>query len=289
MNKAIVNIITPSLPNVITCNNFCDMFVPTIAPPEEKVSPVFGSSGSAFSVPTPKTERFMKENVRENLLDTLRCDAITSAFNSEIRGYHSINRTPIKESVWEDFNYNIVSKVCTVTNAANGNHLSGSDMCFNEQGISMKSAKIEKDNSINISSYRLTKVCSDRTPGNIEEIVNEINKRDQSYNYYSILFRKENNTIIKYYWCLIDKTCSIFKMNIDNIKAKIGKRGRNKDQQVGWSSNNFDINFSMSSQLWYKLKYEDIYDYIIAEIEIDMADSKISYSDVFELINNNKK
>ncbi len=231
----------------------------------------------------------MEVNVRENLLDTLRNDVITSAFNSEIRGYHSINRTPIKESVWEDFNYNIVKNVCTVTNAANGNHLSGADMCFNEQGISMKSAKIEKDNSINISSYRLTKVCSDRTPGNIEDIMNEINKRDQSYNYYSILFRKENNAIIKYYWCLIDKNSSIFKMNIDNIKAKIGQRGRNKDQQIGWSSNNFDINFSMSSQLWYKLKFEDICDYIIAEIEIDTTDSKMSYSDVFELINNNKK
>ena len=230
----------------------------------------------------------IESSVRENLLDTLRCDAITSAFNSEIRGYHSINRTPIKESVWEDFNYNIVSKVCDVTNEANGNHLSGADMCFNGQGISMKSAKIEKDNSINISSYRLTKVCSDRKPGNIDDIIDEINNRDQSYNYYSILFRKENNGIIKYYWCIIDKTCSIFKMNKENIIAKIGKRGRNKDQQVGWSSTNFAISFSMSSQLWYNLKIEDIYDYIIAEIEIDTTTTKISYSDVFELINKKK-
>jgi hypothetical protein len=229
--------------------------------------------------------RVIESSVRENLLDILRCDAITSAFNSEIRGYHSINRTPIKESVWEDFNYNIVSKVCDVTNEANGNHLSGADMCFNGQGISMKSAKIEKDNSIKISSYRLTKVCSDRTPGNIDEIMGEINNRDQSYNYYSILFRKENNGIIKYYWCLIDKTCSIFKMNKENIIAKIGKRGRNKDQQVGWSSTNFAINFSMSSQLWYNLNIEDIHDYIIAEIEIDTTKTTMSYSDVFELIN----
>ena len=67
--------------------------------------------------------------------------------------------------------------------------------------ISNKSCKIEKNNKINISSYRLTKVCNVKDNGNIDHIIKEIESRDSSFQFYSLLCRQEYDDGIKYYWC----------------------------------------------------------------------------------------
>ena len=131
-------------------------------------------------------------------------------------------------------------------------------MQFDKYGISIKSSKIEKG-KISISSYRLTTICSDKNPGNPEDIVNEIKKRDSSYEYYSILAREElENNSIHYYWLLIPKNTKVFEIKLSNIRPKIGKFGKNKDNQVGWETDNSSIVFSMSSQLWFNFNFESI-------------------------------
>ncbi len=94
-------------------------------------------------------------------------------FNIFIKGYHMINKTPIKDIVWEEIN-------CYITYKASGNHVSGKDIGFDNINISAK----KNNNIINISSYRLTSVCNSRTPGNEKDIIYEIEKRDKSFDYY---------------------------------------------------------------------------------------------------------
>jgi hypothetical protein len=54
----------------------------------------------------------------------------------------------------------------------------------------------------------------------------------------------------------------------------IGKRGKNKDTQVGWNTNEINgckmsITFSMSSQLWLHINMNDeIRNFIIASTEV---------------------
>jgi len=54
----------------------------------------------------------------------------------------------------------------------------------------------------------------------------------------------------------------------------IGKRGKNKDAQVGWSTNEINgckmaITFSMSSQLWIHIEMtEEIKKYIVASVKV---------------------
>ena len=65
-----------------------------------------------------------------------RFKELQSHFESVIKGYHMINKSPIKESVWEEVNCDIVSNVCSVTDEAKGNHMSGKDNRFDEFNIS---------------------------------------------------------------------------------------------------------------------------------------------------------
>ena len=115
-----------------------------------------------------------------------------SDYESTIKGYHMINKTPIKESVWEEINCDIVRNECSISDQANGNHISGKDNSFDNIDVSNKSTKIE-GNNVTISSYRLTSVCNDKHNGTPQEILNEIEKRDKSFDCYSILMRRETN------------------------------------------------------------------------------------------------
>lgn len=205
-------------------------------------------------------------------------------FDAVVKGYHMINNAPIKESVWEEINCNIVRDKCNITYEANGSHASGKDNRFDNIDFSNKSTKTDGIN-ISISSYRLTSVCNDSDNGNLQDILKEIKKRDNSFDYYSLLIRNEKEKdIIEYMWYIIPKDYYIFK--IDKLKPKIGKKGKKKDKIIGWEAEYCDIIFSMSSQLWYKFKITDIEKYKLCSTEIDNSKSKITYSQIFHSFNN---
>lgn len=205
-------------------------------------------------------------------------------FTEVIAGYHMINKTPIKETVWEEINCDIIRNVCIISDEANGNHLSGKDNRFDNVNISNKSTK-KNGNNISISSYRLTSVCSEKFPGNEKDIICEIEKRDKSFDYYSILIRDEKEKgIIEYEWYLIPNDYYIFK--VDKLTPKIAKIGKKKGEIIGWESKYCDITFSMSSQLWYKFDIKDIEKYKICSTEIDNSKSKLNYSQIFHSFRN---
>ena len=223
---------------------------------------------------------------KNNIYLKLKKSNVSKVFSNEFNGYHLICEAPVKEALWEEINKNIVSTFCNVSDEAKGNHKSGKDMQFDKYGISIKSSKIERG-KISISSYRLTTICSDKNPGNPEDIVNEIKKRDSSYEYYSILAREElENNSIHYYWLLIPKNTKVFEIKLSNIRPKIGKFGKNKDNQVGWETDNSSIVFSMSSQLWFNFNFESIKKYIIADVIVDNSKKKKTYSEIFNILNN---
>lgn len=206
---------------------------------------------------------------------------VSTKFEEEISGYHLINDNPIKESLWEEINCNIVSDTCKVDYSGNSNHKSGIDTQFNNYKISNKTAKVLKNGKISISSYRLTSVCSDKNIGNSQDIINEIKNRDNNFDYYSILLRKEekDTKYITYIWCMIPKSLNIFNMDAKNLEIKYGKNKK----KVGWKSKYYDITFSMSSQLWFHFHIDDITKFIINQKTINNNRKKLRYSDIYEL------
>jgi hypothetical protein len=205
-------------------------------------------------------------------------------FNKVISGYHLINKSAIKEAVWEEINCNIVSSVCSITDEAKGNHASGKDNRFDNMNVSNKSTKTD-GNMVSISSYRLSSVCSDKNNGNSQDIVNEIEKRDKSFDYYSILIRNEKeNSIIEYTWYIIPRDYYIFK--VDKLVPKYGKIGKKKGEVNGWESKYCKIEFPMSSQLWYTFNIVDIKKYKVCHTEIDNSKPKINYSQIFNSFGN---
>ena len=208
---------------------------------------------------------------------------IKNKFEQEIKGYHLLNETPIKESVWEEINCNIVKDICKISDCAYGNHLSGKDNKFDNWNISNKTTKVE-NGKINMSSYRLSSVCNNKEPGNAIDIVREIEKRDSSFDYYSILLREETEQQLTYYWCLIPKHHHIFKLCSKTMKHRMGKIGKKKGDIVGWEDTYMDITFSMSSQLWYHCNMKDIKKYILYNTTVERIKPTISYSDIFEIV-----
>tara|TARA_Y100000816_G_scaffold221973_1_gene167006 strand:- start:531 stop:1286 length:756 start_codon:yes stop_codon:yes gene_type:complete len=223
--------------------------------------------------------------VRQNIYTTCKkFKNLQKKFNEVIGGYHLINKTAIKEAVWEEINCDIVSSVCSITDEANGNHTSGKDNRFDNMNVSNKSTKTD-GNMVTVSSYRLTSVCSDKNNGNSQEIINEIEKRDSSFDYYSILIRNEKeNSIIEYMWYIIPKDYYIFKVN--SFTPKYGKIGKKKGEVIGWESKYCNITFSMSSQLWYNFNIKDIKKYKVCHTEIDNSRPKINYSQIFNSFGN---
>lgn len=216
-------------------------------------------------------------SVKRNIF--IKFKTLQPQFASVIKGYHMINTTPIKESVWEEINCDIVRHICTIADQANGNHKSGKDNRFDNINISNKSTK-QNGNNISISSYRLSSVCSDNHNGTSQDIINEIEKRDKSFEYYSILIRDEKeDSKILYKWYIIPKNCHLFK--IHSLTHKIGKIGKKKDKIIGWQSDYCSITFSMSSQLWFHFNIEDIEKYKICQTEVDNSKPKLNYSQIY--------
>ena len=211
-------------------------------------------------------------------------------FKKCIRGYHLINSSVIKETTWEDLNALVFTSVgIEVYSQADGSHLSGMDIDSSLGKLSNKSAKYAKGSKcIDISSYRLTTVCSEKQCGTPENIIQEINSR-KNFDYYSIIIRDEttNKDTITYDWLLIPSNYVGLDPASYTWIPSIGKRGTNKDAQVGWETNeengcSMKITFSMSSQLWIHIKMtEDIKKFIIATAEVSNK-PKYNYIDLVD-------
>jgi hypothetical protein len=196
-------------------------------------------------------------------------------FNKAVQGYHMISATPISETLWEDINTLILRHSdCEIHSTSSGSHLSGMDIDSSFGRLSNKSTKYSKQKKfIDISSYRLTTVCSEKTIGDPLQIIEEINKR-KNFDYYSIIIREEQNQEIEYDWLLIPSNHDVLNPSSYEWEPTIGKRGKNKGTQVGWHTNkkegcNMSIVFGMSSQLWIHVEMtEEIKSFIVARTKI---------------------
>jgi len=159
-------------------------------------------------------------------------------FEKCIKGWHLINSSVINETIWEDINVIIFNSIgIKIYSKSDGSHLSGMDIDSSFGRISNKSAKYSKNKKyIDISSYRLTTVCSDNNTGNIIDIINEINKR-KNYDYYSIIVRNENDVNIEYDWYMFPSNYLIFEPNSYEWKPIISKKGKKINMQIGWTTN----------------------------------------------------
>ena len=209
-------------------------------------------------------------------------------FTKCVKGYHLINDDPIKETPWEDINTVILNASgCPVHSKSNGSHQSGGDISCTLGDFSNKSTQYEKGNqSFKISSYRLTTVCSDKEPGQIESIIGEINRR-KNFNYYSIIVRQDDGNEILYDWYLIPCDYPVFDPATYQWTPKIGKIGKNKGVVTGWETNtvqgsSMSITFSMSSQLWMDISItEEMKQFIIGSARVQRG-KKYNYIQLFE-------
>ena len=224
-----------------------------------------------------------------DLLANIR-DKLSLNFDLCIQGYHLVNGDPAKESVWENLNEQIfVESGCHVASKSSGSHSPGSDITCALGNISNKSAKYESDRgTFNISSYRLTTMCSGLNCGNIDEIIHGINSK-KNFQYYSIIVREETGEKYKYDWYLIPSDHPAFDPASYDWIPTIGQRGQNKAKQVGWRTNSVDgssmsISFSMSSQLWISICVtEDLKKHIVGS-SISSKDTRFNYMQLHKLL-----
>jgi hypothetical protein len=198
-------------------------------------------------------------------------------FKKCVKGFHLINSSVINETIWEHINVMIFKHLgMEIYYKSDGSHLSGMDIhCSSFGKISNKSAKYSANKSINISSYRLTVVCSEKHNGTPMDIIEEINKR-RNFDYYSLIIRNEvNATHIEYDWLLIPSNYYILDPSSYTWEPTIGKKGKNKDTQIGWKTNKINgcsmfITYSMSSQLWIKIEMtEEIKKFIVGNVVVE--------------------
>jgi len=203
-----------------------------------------------------------------------------------VKGYHLINVDPIKESPWEDINV-IVMKAsgCVVKSQASGSHKSGADISCSLGDFSNKSSQYAAG-SFDISSYRLSSVCSDKSPGKIEDIIAEINRR-KNFNYYSIIVREEQDGQFQYEWYLIPSDLPELNPESYTWRPSVGKTGKHKNEVTGWETDerngsSMSITFSMSSQLWIHLHVtEEMKQYIVGSCRVEIG-RKYNYIELFE-------
>jgi len=209
-------------------------------------------------------------------------------FKKCVNGFHLINSCNINETIWEDLNSLIFTKSgIEVFLKSNGSHLSGMDIHCSLGGISNKSTKYSLHRrSINVSSYRLTTVCNSKNVGIINKIVEEINQRT-NFEYYSIIVREEMEGKNHYDWLFIPSNYYLLDPSSYEWLPMIGKKGQNKDLQVGWNTNEINgckmsITFSMSSQLWIYLEMtEELKQFIVASSEVN-TQPKYNYIDLLD-------
>lgn len=221
----------------------------------------------------------LSEEILKNLSDN---------FTKCVRGYHFINDDPIKETPWEDINAQILTASGIIINSqSNGSHKSGADLSCSLGDLSNKSTQYEtgEKNSFGVSSYRLTTVCSDKTPGESRDITAEINRR-KNFKHYSIIVRYEKGNEIQYDWYLIPSDYPQFNPSSYKWTPKVGKQGKNKGSTTGWETDTIDgssmsITFSMSSQLWLHIVItEEMKKFIIASCKVNKG-RKLNYIQLY--------
>jgi len=221
---------------------------------------------------------------------------VDTNFKKCVEGYHLINSSFINETTWEEINATILSSSgFDIYFKSNGSHSSGMDIDCSLGRFSNKSAKYSYNpynkKSIDVSSYRLTGVCSGQKCGTPTEIINEIAKR-KNFEFYSIIVRDETcKDTISYDWLLIPSNYLILDPSSYTWEPTIGKRGKNKDTQVGWNTNEINgckmtITFSMSSQLWIHIEMtEEIKKFIVASAVVENK-PKYTYIELLDKLTN---
>ena len=232
------------------------------------------------------TELSFNQETNKNIISKGMIDILSLNFNKCISGYHIINDDPIKEAPWEDINVIILNTSgLRVTSQSNGSHKSGGDLTCFLGCFSNKSTQYTKENLFKISSYRLTSICSEKTPGNINNIIDEINNR-KNFTFYSIIVRKDTKKQILYDWYLIPSNLPALNPSSYKWFPKIGK----KSIMTGWETNTINgskmsIIFSMSSQLWIKLNITDeIKKYLISSCLVNRG-KKYNYIELYDKYN----
>lgn len=217
---------------------------------------------------------------------------LRDSFTKCVTGYHLINNDPIKEAVWEEINRIVLEHSgCPVQSQSCGSHAPGADLTCSLGRFSNKSTKWsggKTKGTFDISSYRLTSVCSDKNNGDVATILGEIQRR-KNFEYYSIIVREEIEENIKYDWYLLP--CDYPAVNPESYewKSKIGKQGKNKDSVVGWETNVVDgshmsITFSMSSQLWMNIQItEAMKEFVVGTCSVKKG-RKYDYIQLLELL-----
>lgn len=212
---------------------------------------------------------------------------LSANFTKCVKGYHLINDDPIKETPWEDINAQVLTASgCIINSQSNGSHKPGADLSCSLGDLSNKSTQYETGNkSFKLSSYRLTTVCSDKTPGKIEDIIAEINSR-KNFKFYSIIVRYEKDNEIQYDWYLIPSDYPQFNPSSYKWIPKVGKQGKNKGSTTGWETDtiggsSMSITFSMSSQLWLDIVItEEMKKFIISSCKVNKG-RKLNYIQLY--------
>ena len=184
---------------------------------------------------------------------------LATQFRRFIGGYHCVSDEPIKEAVWEAINRDILAAAgVAVTRTASGSHQSGADIHCALGALSNKTCIRNPSGGFNMSSYRLTTVCSDANPGTAAAVCEEINRR-KNFQHYSILLRSEPAAgHMEYAWYLVPADFPALNPVTYTWGPKVGKQGKKKGSVVGWTTeerdgSSMDVTFSMSSQLWIRV------------------------------------
>lgn len=207
-------------------------------------------------------------------------------FSKCVKGFHRFNTNPIKESLWEDINAQVLrAGGYTIDAASQGSHQPGADLCGSAGSFSNKSAKYDTGaRSVKISSYRLTHVCNNKDPGDIQAILAEIQRR-KNFTHYSILVRKETPTDIHYDWFLVPADFPGLNPEAYEWVPMKNKKG----DCVGWKTNTLNgssmsIRFSMSSQLWMQVAVDESFQtYRVGSCEVSKQTPVYNYIELYDL------
>ena len=222
------------------------------------------------------------------ITDEIRA-SLGANFEKCVKGYHLVNDDPIKETPWEDINAIVMNASgCPVNSQSNGSHKPGGDLSCSLGDFSNKSTQYDdaENSFFKISSYRLTTVCSSKSPGKIEEIIAEINNR-KNFAYYSIIVREVIENQILYVWYLIPSDFPALNPASYKWQPKLGKTGKNKGEVTGWETDQLNgssmsITFSMSSQLWIDVNVtEEMKQFVVGSCRVNRG-RKYNYIQLYE-------
>jgi hypothetical protein len=216
----------------------------------------------------------------------IKSHSFEKTFQKTVRGYHLLNKAPIKEIVWENLFARISQIEGAETEHKAGNHLPGSDVKIqdidtdNMTSFSCKSCKIER-NYMKVSSYRMTK-CN-----TIDDFIDEIDVKRANYNFYSLLARKENkknNEIVSIDYYLYIIPAKLIKASTLQWRIQTNKHTQKITSWVTERKNgvSMSIQKSMSNQLWIELSLDFFAPYLVHSQSVQVDSQKMDYHSLFE-------